>query len=418
VPSLYIAMSLPYNIALFVSQQYFKSREIEIPVITFWVSLIGLTWSFKPLWSPLCEMAREKKRIVIWAQVGLAILFCALALVVPLTVWFSASIALLWLFAFFSATQDIAADGVYVTTLDRKTMTLFSGIQSAAWMGGKVLAMGGLVYLAGRLERSLGVSGAWASVFVLMAAVMLAAALYHGRVLPKGSPRVVQVHSLPEAASVFVGIIEDFLKKPRIGWMIAFIVLYRVSESQVSSIAQLFLRDARENGGAGLSTEQVGICYGTVATLGLVAGSLVGGKLVARYTLERSLRFLILVFNLPIALFAYLAWSGTANLWTIGVCTTLEQFCVGMGMIACINYIMQQLAPGRFAMAHYGLGTALMNLGVSVPAMASGKVAVTLGYPMFFVYALIVAVPSILVSFLVPFPGNPDGTGPSDQAEP
>ncbi len=397
-------MSLPYNIALFVSQQYFKSRGIAIPVITFWVGLMGMTWSFKPLWSPFCELVRVKKRIVIWSQITLAALFCALAFVAHLPMWFPATLGVLWVFAFTSATHDIASDGVYVTTLDKSTLAAFSGVQSAAWMGGKVIAMGGVVYLAGHLEKLMGVEAGWTLVFVVMAGFMAVSAAYHTRMLPPGSPSEAHAKTATEAIKVFGVVVTDFFKKPKVWWMIAFIFLYRVSESQVSAIAQLYLRDKPENGGAGLSTQQVGFVYGTVATLGLVVSSLIAGKIVSRYSLERSLKFLVLIFNIPILLFAYLAWTHTTDMWTIGICATIEQFCVGMGMIACINYIMQQLSPGKYAMAHCGYGTALMNLGVSIPAMVSGTIAASLGYPAFFLYALVVAIPSIIVSFLVPFP--------------
>jgi PAT family beta-lactamase induction signal transducer AmpG len=82
---------------------------------------------------------------------------------------------------------------------------------------------------------------------------------------------------------------------------------------------------------------------------------------------------------------------------------TLEKFTLGFGQVALIVYMMQQVAPGKFKMAHYGFATALMNVGVQLPGMMSGTIKDAIGFKWFFVYVLLAAIPSFLVAFLVPF---------------
>jgi PAT family beta-lactamase induction signal transducer AmpG len=61
---------------------------------------------------------------------------------------------LFWAMSFIGATQDIASDGVYVTSLDTRAQSLYCGVQSLSWNIGPIVASGFLVYLSGRLHTS------------------------------------------------------------------------------------------------------------------------------------------------------------------------------------------------------------------------------------------------------------------------
>ena len=63
--------------------------------------------------------------------------------------FFSISIALLAIVAFSGATHDIACDGVYMSELSNEDQAKFIGWQGAFYNIAKILATGGLVYLAG-----------------------------------------------------------------------------------------------------------------------------------------------------------------------------------------------------------------------------------------------------------------------------
>jgi PAT family beta-lactamase induction signal transducer AmpG len=69
--------------------------------------------------------------------------------------------------------------------------------------------------------------------------------------------------------------------------------------------------------------------------------------------------------------------------------------------------MMQQIAPGKYKMAHYAFATAIMNLGYMLPSMASGYISDALGYRTFFLWVLLATIPSFLVAWLVPFRAVP-----------
>ena len=75
----------------------------------------------------------------VWAR---PIAHAGVAMSLPLPGFFQVSIAILWVAAFASSTQDICGDGIYLTSLDKKTQAQLAGVQGMFWNLGKVLATG------------------------------------------------------------------------------------------------------------------------------------------------------------------------------------------------------------------------------------------------------------------------------------
>jgi PAT family beta-lactamase induction signal transducer AmpG len=80
-----------------------------------------------------------------------------------------------------------------------------------------------------------------------------------------------------------------------------------------------------------------------------------------------------------------------------------EYFGYGFGFVGLMLFMMQQIAPGKYKMAHYAFATSLMQLGFLIPAMISGFVSDFLGYKHFFVWVMIATIPSFLITWFVPF---------------
>src|SRR5207253_10945314 len=113
VPSLYLAMGIPYNVINGTAVRMYKSLGYGDSQITVAVGSIGIAWSLKPLWAAFLDMYRTKKFFVLAMELLCGLLFAALAMSVGEPSFFKISIALLWIAAFASSTQDICADGIY-----------------------------------------------------------------------------------------------------------------------------------------------------------------------------------------------------------------------------------------------------------------------------------------------------------------
>ena len=407
VPSLYTAESLPFNAVILVSVMMYKSFGLSDSTIAFWTSWLLLPWALKPFFGPLLETRKSKKGIVIVTEAFAGACFGVMAFCLPLPFWFQASLSVFAIMAFNSATHDMAADGLYIDALDTVGQAKYVGVQSAFWNIGQVVAQGGLTVLAGKLEQSYGIVPAWALVWGAFGIIMAAFAVYHAFVVPRGRAPAAMATSASEIFSSLREVSTDFFLKKNIWWLIAFALLFRTAEGQIEKIAQLFMRAKVADGGLGLSTADVGFAYGTAGTIGMVAGSMVGGWFAAKVGLKKAVVPLALILNVPNVLFTYLATSQNANLWVVTACASVEKFSLGMGFVAMTLVLMQQMAPGKYSTAHYGFATALMNVSMMVPSMTSGFMSDLLGYKRFFIYILFMGLPSIIASSLVPIRDDP-----------
>jgi PAT family beta-lactamase induction signal transducer AmpG len=402
VPSVYFAMGLPFVVLNMVSVLMFRRMDISDTQIAFWTSLIMLPWTLKPLWSPFLGMFRTKKFFVVLTQMATGVVFGLVALSLQLPAFFAAAVALLFVIAFSGATHDIAADGVYMTELSKTDQAKYIGWQGAFYNLAKVVATGGLVYLAGYLMGRIGNVYAWMTIMAACGAVMLLLGVYHSRILPSGEA-AGKVRSFRDTLQSLWEVLRTFFTKKHIVWYIAFIILYRFAEGFVMKIVPLFLNAPVGQQGLGLSEEQIGLYYGTFGAMAFVAGSLLSGYYISARGLKKTLFSLCCAFNIPFAMYLLLAVYQPSSGWLISGAIVLEYFGYGFGFVGLTLFMMQQVAPGKYQMAHYAFATGIMNLGVMLPGMMSGLVSTWLGYKYFFVFVLFATIPAFLATYFVPF---------------
>ena len=407
VPTLYLAQGLPFYAVALVAGQMLKSMGVPNDQIARWTGLLGLAWAFKALWSPFMELAPSRRLAVVACQLigGACLALVALALQLPM--WFALCIALLAIVSLASSTHDIVADGIYIASLDAREQAAYAGWQGAFFNAAKFISLGGLLILAGALEQRFGIEAAWTTVFLLLGGLMALLGLYHIRALP-ATPKVGgAAHSLGAIRDTLVDVIKTFFAKPGIWLAILFIILFRAGEGQIQSIGPLFLRDAREVGGLGLTTAEVGWAYGTVGTAAFLVGSIAGGYFTAWLSLKRALPILILAMNLPNAAFWYLSHVQPESMALIVGLLGIEMFGYGFGFVGVILFIMQVVASGRYQAAHYALGTGFMQLGFVLFRTISGDIQQALGYRDFFLWVLLASVPVLVLSrFMRIAPGD------------
>ena len=402
VPTLYTAEGLPFVVVNVVSVLMYKSLGLSDAKIAFFTSLVTIPWALKPLWGPSLEMFRTKKDFVLATQFFGGISFGLLVLTLQLPSYFEWTIIFFGIIALNSAIHDTAADGVYVTVLDNKEQAKYVGWQGAFYNVGKILSQGAFVLLAGILEQKIGVRPAWTIVMGSFGAILILMSIYHYKFLPSGG-KASDVHNFKEASSKFYDVVKTFFQKKYIIWAIAFLILYRFAEGQAVKIVPLFMRAGRAQGGLGLSTEDIGLLYGFFPPLAFIVGSVLAGYFTANRGLRKSLLILCAFFNIPFAVYTYLAIFQPTNFFVISVAVVFEYFGYGFGFIGLTLYMMQQIAPGKYKMAHYAFATSLMQLGYMIPSMISGFISDFLGYEHFFIWVMIATIPSFLITWLVPF---------------
>jgi PAT family beta-lactamase induction signal transducer AmpG len=594
IPTLYFAQGLPYVVAMTVAVIMYKRLGISNTDIALYTSWLYLPWVIKPFWSPFVDLIKTKRWWIVSMQLLVGAGLAGVAFLIPMPFFFQATLAVLWLIAFSSATYDIAADGFYMLALDSSQQSFFVGIRSTFYRLAMITGQGLLIIIAGSLEtwtgvepmqfkvsssttakteialtdqnhtvpqtdemtfvafpqnlvlnttniapdsltrikeyvnvknqengfvsleekssevnkakkswwsshvstplgdfiktnfgekRKLvagtdgkvgnagviavrlskkpeegktvvlnsslksgdksisivngerivfttenwekpaymvvqldyklkkevtaefkGVSGniklAWSITFFILAGFVILIMIYHRFILPRPVSDVAKVtHTAAEIIKEFGNTFATFFQKPGIGTALAFLLLYRLGEAMLVKMASPFLLDAREVGGLGLTTGQVGIVYGTVGILSLTLGGIVGGIAASRKGLKFWIWIMAMCITLPHLAFLYLSWFLPENFFLINAAVAFEQFGYGFGFTAYMLFMIY-FAEGEHKTAHFAISTGLMALGMMLPGMIAGWLQDMLGYNHFFIFVMICAIPTLAV---IPF---------------
>jgi len=420
VPTGYFTMALGYVMLTSVTAIMFKNLGMDNGRAAAYSSMLIFAYTAKPLFAPIVEMYRTKKFFVLCMQVLIAVGFAGAGVAMSMPNWMVLMLALFVLMSFIGATQDIASDGVYVTSLDTRTQALYCGVQSLSWNVGPIVASGFLVYLSGRLHTEVfhhdpKVFGpewmdAWRVIFFIVAAIVLLMAVWHARVMPEGARAENTPTNLRGAGHILWDSFVTFFQKRDVWKMVAFAFLFRVSIGMLEKIGPFFMVDSAAKGGLGLSNEQLGIIYGTWGLIAVLVGSLLGGMFVAKRGLKRTLFILCCAVNIPNLTFLAMSIALPSDAWTIAAGVIVEKFFYGFGSVGYMIYLMQQLAPGKYTTTHYAFGTGLMGLCMLVTGIVSGVLQEYLGYVSYFVAVMIATIPSFLATWFAPF-HHDDGMG-------
>lgn len=406
VSTLYFAAGVPYIIVNGVSVVLYKKLGVDNAQIAFWTSLLYLPWVIKMLWGPLVEIYSTRRTWILYTQFALLCCLSGLALSLQLPHFFWVSLFAFTIAAFISATQDIAIDGFYMLALNQESQAFFVGIRSTFYRVAMIFGSGFLVFLAGQLERSLNnISLAWTISISLSALVFTILLMFHWFALP--FPKADSKKSVSLSIRKFyLEVIKTYFSQEKIGVILAFILLYRVGEAMLVKLAAPFLLDAKTSGGLGLSTSQVGVAYGAIGAAALTLGGVLGGWLVLRYGVKKSMIPMAIALNLPHLFYVYLAYAQPSIGWVYPL-VAIEQFGYGLGTAAYSVYFMY-LAKNDYKTSHFAISTGMMALGMMLPGLVSGYIQQALGYQQFFIVVFLLAIPGMVTLFLIPFDSEID----------
>lgn len=415
IPTLYFAEGIPYFIVNNISVIMFNNMGMSTGDMAMYTSLLYLPWVIKPLWSPFVDIIKTKRWWIVAMQVLMSVAFAALAFTLPHpsadviaagdtpVSLFAVTLVVFWITAFASATHDIAADGFYMLALPTKDQSLFVGIRSTFYRLSSIFGQGVLVVIAGLLEKNLGdIPKAWTVTLIVCTVLFSGITLWHTFRLPRPD-----ADSSRERGTDAMDIIREFgrtfttfFQKKGILIALAFMLLYRLPEAFLVKMMNPFLLDPVQEGGLGLSTESVGLIYGTIGVAALTVGGILGGIAASRWGLKRSLWPMALSLTLPCLSFVFLAAFQPQNIWLISSCVALDQFGYGFGFTAYMLYLMF-FSEGEFKTAHYSLCTAFMALSMMLPGMVAGYVQESVGYTNFFIFVMLCCLVTVGVTMSV-----------------
>lgn len=430
VPTLYFTEGIPYFLVNSISVMLFAKMGVPNDQLSFFTTLLYFPWFLKGLWSPFVDILRTKR----WWIIAMQILMTALCILLTVTLphpdaatiadkatsagTFRFTLILFIIAAFASATHDIAADGYYMLAHDQKSQAAFVGIRSTFYRIAAIFSQGVLVYIAGVVEKNTfdpetqmgNIPLSWQVTLGATSVILLLVTIYHCFFLPRAAedqPReTTDYHgAMRELGESFA----TFFTKPGVGLAIAFMLLYRLSEGFLVKLSQPFLVDNRLvsmrdgliiGGGLQLSTDTVGLLYGTIGVICLLLGGILGGIYISRHGLKRSIWLMAAALTLPSFVYCYLSMAQPESLWIIGTAVSFEQFGYGFGFTAYMMYMMH-FSEGKYKTAHYAICTAFMALSMMIPGFVAGSIEMAVGYAPFFWIANACSITTFIITYFV-----------------
>lgn len=249
-----------------------------------------------------------------------------------------------------------------------------------------------------------GISGnirlAWSITFFILAGLFFLFFVYHRFILPHpDSDKQSDTGNFNDIIRKFGETFASFFRKKGIVLTLFYLLFYRLGEAMLVKMISPFMLDAREIGGLGLTTGQVGMVYGTVGILALTLGGITGGIAASRKGLKFWLWPMALTITLPQLVYVLLSTYMPENIMYVFISVAIEQFGYGFGFTAYMLYMIY-FSEGEHKTAHFAISTGFMALGMMLPGMIAGWLQELIGYQHFFIFVILCAIPTLS---LIPF---------------
>jgi PAT family beta-lactamase induction signal transducer AmpG len=473
----YFAEGFPYTIIRIISSVFFRDMRVSLEAIGL-TSLFGLPWVLKFIWGPQIDQFGTKRRWMLSMQILLVILVISVSFLTSIAGGIKIIAILFLIGSFVAATHDMAIDGYYLEALDEKGQAKFVGYRVMAYRIAMMTGTGIIVTIGATTNWLIGYLSAGTLLFILfiyhlfllpvvekekipilkmikvflrfkalLVSLFIIAAIiilrwtftlewYQqikgqlpilGQITFSGWVGIGLLIALILLA-IFKGKIKEiilrdkdsfysrafisYMDRNKIGAALAFIILMRTGEWMLTSMSSPFMVDLGIKVHYGWISGGIGLPFSII-------GAMVGGWMISRYTLKKTLWPFLLAQNLTNIIYMLLALFlnryviintgadlvtplGNYNLILIASVHAFDQFAGGLGTSVLITFLMRTCLSD-FKAAHFAIGTGLMNISGVLSGVISGFLAEWLGYWLFFGISFLASIPGMIMIFFIPF---------------
>jgi PAT family beta-lactamase induction signal transducer AmpG len=379
VTALGFASGLPLSLTGGTLQAWMAVSGVDLRTIGIF-ALVGLPYTLKFFWSPLMDrfvppwLGRRRGWIII-TQVGLMVGISVMAFSSPREApLFLAAIAMI--VAFTSASQDIVIDAYRTDVLHEKER----GAGAAVFvMGYRVAAL-----ISGALALILSDHIGWQNTYLLMAGVM-GVGIIATLLGPEPEEKVAPPMNIQEAV---VGPMKDFFSRNSALLLLLLIILYKLGDAYAGALTTAFLIR-----GVGFSASDVGTINKGLGFVSLIVGATIGGAMMVRLRLFRSLLIFGILQAVSNLSFMALAWVGKSY-GMLMFAVAFENMSGGMGTAAFVSLLMA-MCNHKYTATQYALLSSLAALGRIFISPTSGYLVESIGWANFFLITFFVALPGL-----------------------
>lgn len=392
---------------------WLRDQGVDLKTIGLF-ALIGLPYAWKFLWSPLLDryvppfLGRRRG----WMLITQLALFLSITLIGQLDPahkpWIVAYVAVA--VAFFSASQDVVLDAYRRELLPDEELGLGNSLYIQGYRVSSVIPGGLGLILADQVS--------WPTVHFVVACFMfvgIAKTLW----IEEAAKKIQAPKSIWEA--VVEPFKEFFSRQGGIGsalLILAFMLLYKIGDSMATALVTPFYIDV------GFSMTEIGSLVKAINLGAMIFGTFVGGAIIYKIGINRSLWIFGVVQMVSILGFAVLSEVGD-NLAVLAAVITFEYLGVGMGSSVLVAF-MARATSLNFTATQFALFSSLIAIprtfanavtGILIEGIGPddgsyyrlfGELA-GLGYTNFFLLCTASAIPGMVLLFWVaPWNAEPD----------
>lgn len=392
---------LPLYVLFQLIPLWLRDEGVGLAEIGLATGLLTAPYNFKFLWSPLLDryvppLLGRRRGWALITQLGLFVAMLAFAFTEPKTSLPTIA-ALMFIVCLFSATQDIALDAYRREILSDRELGFGTSLHVSAYRVAQLIPGLGFIIAeyAGWFWAHTGVA---AMMFVGMLASLFG---------PEPETRVEPPKSLREAV---VGPIREFFSRGDIKAtlpILAFLFLYKIGDNMATALIWPFYTDI------GFSKLEIGSVVKSVTLFSTVGGVLVGGLIIHRIGINKSLWCFGCVQMASILGFAWLSEVGH-DIPTLIAVVAFEYIGVGLGTSAFLAFVAR-MCHRSFTATQFALFSAIMSLPRTVSTAMSGFLIEDFGYTAFFLGCFVIAIPGMLLLFVVaPWRASEDEASEAD----
>ena len=386
---------LPLYFLINLIPAWLRTENIDLKTIGL-MSLIGLPFTWKFIWSPVMDAVRppflgRRRGWMLVTQIGLLLTLAAYAFLNPhqhLPIIIGLSVVV----AFFSASQAIVLDAFRREILSDQELGLGNSIHVNAY---RIAAL-----VPGSLSLILADIMPWNSVFLITSLFMLPGLLMTLLLaqepdMPPTAPRTL-------TQTVVEPFQEFFSRKgtQQAILVLLFIFLYKLGDSMATALATPFYLDM------GFSKTDIGLIAKNAGLWSAVIAGILGGVWMLKLGVNKALWLFGVVQLVTILGFAWLASFGKFDTITLTEKTMLagiigaEAFGVGLGTACFVAYMARETNPA-FTATQLALFTSLSAVPRTFMNASAGFLIEKMGYVNFFWLCFMLGIPGMLLLFKV-----------------
>jgi len=400
---------LPLLLVFSTLSIWLKVEGVSLTAIGLF-SLVRTPYTFKFLWAPVIDkvslpvITKLLGRRRGWALVTQAVLMASifgLASTNPAQApWATAFYALC--VAFSSASQDIVIDAYRVEVLADDEQGAGAGAIVLGYRMGMLCAGAGALWLAAAFPWNEVYAIMGGLVVVGMATILLAKEPETGASVQQAQAEEARIARHLAAGTpawlarllawIYEGVtapFKDFMTRSGWAWALAFIALYKLGESYLGVMAGPFYV------ALGFSTVEIANVTKVFGLGAIIAGGLIGGIMVSRIGILRSLMICGVLQIAGTLMFAVQAKVGH-SVPMLMVTITAENVTSGMATSAFVAYL-SSLCNQAYTATQYALLSGLTAFSRDVLAASSGWAAEQVDWVGFFLISAVAAVPGLFI---------------------